>query len=58
MNQEKTVGPPIITAIDTLREFVAQTTGTPPTDEEIADALKRYFVLAEIKEHILMTRSS
>ena len=43
-------------AIQTIRNFVAETTGLPPTDEEIAEALKRYFVLNEIKDHILLFR--
>lgn len=39
-----------------IRRFVAETTGEAPTDEELADALGRYFVLKEIAEHILMVR--
>ena len=47
----------MLEAIQTVKHFIAETTGKEPTDEEIADALKRYFVLNEIKEHILMVRS-
>ena len=47
---------PILLAVQVVRNFVTETTGRLPTDEEIADALKRYFVLNEIKAHILMTR--
>jgi hypothetical protein len=47
----------ILDAIQGVRRFITETTGKEPTDEEIADALKRYFVLNEIKEHILMVRS-
>ena len=57
MKKETPVSPSIIEAIQTLKHFIAETTGKEPTDEEIADALKRYFVLNEIKEHILMLRS-
>ena len=47
----------ILDAIQGVRRFITETTGQEPTDEEIADALKRYFVLNEIKAHILMVRS-
>jgi hypothetical protein len=39
-----------------VRRFVAETTGTTPTDEELADALGRYFVMKEIADHIAMAR--
>lgn len=52
------VGKPVLEAVETVRKFIAETTGRAPSDEEIADALKRYFVLNEIKAHILMTRGS
>lgn len=58
MKKEPPVSPSIIEAIQALKHFIAETTGKEPTDEEIADALKRYFVLNEIKEHILMLRSN
>ena len=57
MKKETPVSPSIIEAIQALKHFIAETTGKEPTDEEITDALKRYFVLNEIKEHILMVRS-
>ena len=44
-------------ALADAADFVGQVTGTEPTPAELADALKRYFVLNEIKEHILMLRS-
>ena len=56
----KTEIPPndlILDAIQGVRRFITETTGKEPTDEEVADALKRYFVLNEIKAHILMVRS-
>jgi hypothetical protein len=48
---------PILDAIQGIRRFITETTGKEPTEVEIADALRRYFVLNEIKEHILMIRS-
>jgi len=58
VKKETPVSPSIIEAIQALKYFIAETTGKEPTDEEITDALKRYFVLNEIKEHILMLRSN
>lgn len=43
-------------ALDTVSDFIRQVTGIEPTAAEIADALTRYFVLNEIKDHILMMR--
>jgi len=54
----ETVAPPIIEAIEKITYFIAETTGKAPTTEELSDALKRYFVMNEIKDHILMTRKS
>lgn len=43
-------------ALERVREFVTQISGEAPADEEIADALRRYFVLKEIADHIEMVR--
>ena len=43
-------------ALEGVSSFIAETTGNAATQEEIADALKRYFVLQEIKEYIEMKR--
>ncbi len=43
-------------ALQAVSKFIAETTGHPPTQAEIARAIKRYFVLKEIKEHIEMER--
>lgn len=43
-------------ALDTVTDFIRQVTGVEPTPAEIADALTRYFVMNEIKDHILMLR--
>ncbi len=43
-------------ALDVVANFVRQVTGLEPTPVELADALTRYFVLNEIKDHIEMMR--
>ena len=43
-------------ALDIVADFNRQVTGIEPTSAEIADALTRYFVLNEIKDHIVMMR--
>ena len=48
--------PCLIQALETVDQFVEQITGQAPTQTEIASALKRYFVLNEILEHIEMER--
>lgn len=45
-------------AIATIKHYVAQVSGSEPTDEELARALTRYFVLKEINDHIVMQRKS
>lgn len=58
MKTKISLSEPIPEAVETVRRFITETTGQAPSDQEIADALKRYFVLNEIKAHILMTRNS
>lgn len=48
--------PVVVDALKTVSEFIQQVTGAAPTPAEVADALTRYFVLNEIKEHIVMLR--
>lgn len=43
-------------ALKNVSDYIAKTTGTAPTREELADALGRYFVLQEIKDHIELIR--
>ena len=43
-------------ALATVADFIRQVTGVEPTSAEIADALTRYFVMNEIKDHIMMLR--
>ena len=47
---------PVARSLDRVHEFVTQVTGKAPSDDEIADALGRYFVLKEIADHIRMCR--
>ena len=56
MKTKKPADRKILEAVEAVRHFIAETTGEAPSDEEIADALRRYFVLNEIKAHILMSR--
>lgn len=56
MNTRPTVDPALSDALARVADFIRDVTGVEPTTDEIADALTRYFVLNEIKEHILMRR--
>jgi hypothetical protein len=57
MDLQKTGDPRLLDqSLARVRRFVAETTGTAPSDEEIADALGRYFVMKEIGDHIAMVR--
>ncbi len=51
-------GHQVAAAIDAIRSYVAEITGQPPTEAEIARALTRFFVLKEICEHIEMQREN
>ena len=44
----------IAEAVAVITHYVAEVTGQTPTREEIARALRRYFVLKEITDHIVM----
>lgn len=46
----------LVEAVKGVESFIMETTGQKPTAQEVANALKRYFVLNEIKEHVLMER--
>jgi len=56
MTASRTSDDVISDAMVTITDFIRQVTGIEPTRAEIADALTRYFVLNEIKDHILMLR--
>ncbi len=51
-----TVAPCLAEALGRISDFIAEATGQTPTQEEVADALTRYFVLQEIKAHIEIVR--
>ena len=56
MTTAKPLDPVLADALATVADFIRQVTGAEPTPMELADALTRYFVLNEIKDHILMLR--
>jgi len=56
MSDMETLERCLVDALETVDNFITQTTGQKPTQQEIANALKRYFVLNEIKGHVVMER--
>jgi hypothetical protein len=56
MEPIQTIEPVLREALAAVSDFIHQVTGREATQAEIADALTRYFVLNEIKDHILMKR--
>jgi len=48
------IDPSIVEAVRKIEHFIEQTTGKRATQQQIARALARYFVLNEIKEHIVL----
>ena len=56
MARKQTTDLALTEALDTVADFIRQVTGVEPPPAEIADALTRYFVMNEIKDHILMMR--
>lgn len=48
--------PKLVEAIHTIENFVGEVTGTPPTQPELAQCLKRYFILKEILDQIVWER--
>jgi hypothetical protein len=57
MADTPTVDSALTDALDTVSDFIREVTGVEPTPAEIADALTRYFVLNEIKDHIVILRN-
>ena len=47
----------MLAAIGTIQDFIKEVTGQEATQDEIAQALTRYFVLNEIKDFIEHQRS-
>lgn len=58
MTDEQTMAPQLQDALKTVSDFIRQVTGVEPSQSEIADTLTRYFVLNEIKDHIVMLREA
>ena len=56
MTSQQSPDPVLVEALDKVSDFIQQVTGAAPTPAELADALTRYFVLNEIKDHIVMER--
>ena len=50
------IDPCLEEALSGISKFIARTTGTAASQDELAEALGRYFVLQEIKGHIEMQR--
>jgi len=57
MDKIQQVHESMLEAIGTIQGFVKEVTGQDTTQEEIAQALTRYFVLNEIKDFIELQRS-
>ncbi|BBO68297.1 hypothetical protein DSCA_22270 [Desulfosarcina alkanivorans] len=56
MAPNQPIEPVLNAALATVSDFIRQVTGREATQAELADALTRYFVLIEIKDHIVMMR--
>jgi hypothetical protein len=54
MSELKEIEQPLLEALETIITFIRETTGRTPDQTELAEALKRYFVMKEIKDHIFM----
>ena len=52
------MAPCIKDALGTVEHFIKKVTGEEATQEQIAKALKSYFVLNEIKDYIEIIRES
>ena len=48
------IEPPLREALEAIVSFIKETTGRTPSQTELAKALKRYFVMNEIKDHIFI----
>jgi len=58
MDRSPDIAPALLDALAAIDTFITAVTGQKPSAVEIADALKRYFVLNEIKAHIVMARKA
>ena len=57
MDKIQQVHESMLEAIGTIQDFIKEVTGQEATQDEIAHALTRYFVLNEIKDFIELQRS-
>ena len=57
MKESLTLEPCLVDAIKNLDDYILKTTGIKPTQEELSDALSKFFVLKEIREFIEMRRA-
>ena len=57
MKQTIELEPCMVEALAYIDSYIDQTLGEPPTPHELASALKRFFVLKEIREFIEMERA-
>ena len=56
MKEQMELEPCLIEAICNIENYIFEITGEKATQEEIADALSKFFVLKEIREFIEMRR--
>ncbi|MFH2060333.1 MAG: hypothetical protein ABIJ59_15725 [Pseudomonadota bacterium] len=56
MKNDIKIEPCLIEAIGRIDDYITKATGVKPEQEEIANALTRYFVLKEIGEFVVMSR--
>jgi len=54
----KEIDASIFQSLEKVKRFIKETTGESPGSKEIANALQKYFVLNEIKEHVIMEREA
>ena len=54
---DKQIEPCMVEAIRHIEEYILKTTGKELTQEELAQALTKFFVLKEIREFVEMTRA-
>jgi len=52
------VEPCILEALQTIEHFITEVTGQKPTPAELAQSLRRYFILNEIKDQVVWQREN
>lgn len=56
MNNGYTLEPCMIEALNRVEDYIEKLLGEPPTQQELANAMTKFFVLKEIGEFIEMER--